>query len=62
MTNEEFHSLLSSEISEIRKAIATDENQWIIKGFVDIFKNVYTITIDTKVISKVLEILLYPIF
>ncbi|MGL5032951.1 MAG: type II restriction endonuclease [Microcystaceae cyanobacterium] len=62
MTSEEFHRILSSEIESIRKAIATEENQWIIKGFVDVFTNVYTITIDTKVISKVLEILLYPTF
>lgn len=30
------------------------------KGFIDIDKNVYTITNDTKVVSKIIEILLIP--
>jgi hypothetical protein len=31
-----------------------------IKGFIDIFKNVYTISSDTKIVSKILEIHLFP--
>lgn len=33
---------------------------WIVKGFIDIAKNIYTISVDTKVISKILELLLFP--
>lgn len=36
------------------------ENQWTIKGFVDVDKNIYTISSDTKVVSKILEIHLFP--
>ncbi len=36
------------------------EGSWTVKGFIDIFKNIYTISLDTKVISKVLEIMLFP--
>ncbi|MHB8212019.1 MAG: type II restriction endonuclease [Acidithiobacillus sp.] len=60
MTNEEFQSLLEKEVSNFKRSISTDEGQWIIKGFIDVFRKVYTITVDTKVVSKVLEILLYP--
>lgn len=38
----------------------TAGNQWVVKGFVDVHKNVYPISGDTKVVSKVIEILLLP--
>ena len=60
MTDTESQELLQQEVTNFRESIATDEGEWIVKGFIDIFKRVYTITIDTKVVSKVLEILLYP--
>lgn len=37
------------------------DKAWIVKGFIDIYKNVYTIFIDTKVISKIIELMLFPI-
>ena len=40
----------------------TNDGEWTIKGFIDIFKNVYTMSSDTKVISKVLELHLFPYF
>ncbi len=36
--------------------------EWTIRGFIDIFKNIYTISSDTKIISKVLELHLFPHF
>ena len=41
--------------------VATDDQQWTVKGFVDAFCNVYTISADTKIVSKILEIHLFPI-
>jgi len=38
------------------------EGEWTVKGFVDVFKNIYTISSDTKVISKILELHLFPHF
>lgn len=49
---QEFTNTLASEIS--------CNNEWTIKGFIDIFKNIYTISSDTKIISKILEIHLFP--
>lgn len=49
-----FTSTLSNEISK--------DGEWTIRGFVDIFKNVYAISADTKVVSKILELHLFPHF
>ena len=38
------------------------DNKWNIRGFIDIFENIYTISQDTKVISKILELHLFPYF
>lgn len=38
----------------------TTNGEWNIKGFIDIFRNVYAFSSDSKVISKILEIHLLP--
>ena len=58
MNKEEFLIALQQEVLQYNKIIATDKGDWIVKGFIDIFKNIYTISVDTKVVSKVIEILL----
>lgn len=60
MTKEEFFTLLSKEVESYKSYLETDSHDWIVKGFIDINKNVYTITNDTKVVSKIIEILLIP--
>ena len=55
-----FYRLLVNEVSTYKSYLETDGNDWIVKGFIDIDKNVYTITNDTKVVSKIIEILLIP--
>jgi hypothetical protein len=62
MTKDKMLPALQKEVAEYNKIIATEKGDWIVKGFIDIYKNVYTITIDTKVVSKVMEILLIPAF
>lgn len=51
---QEFASTLKDKISQ--------NDEWTIKGFIDIFKNVHTVSSDTKIISKVLELHLFPYF
>ena len=53
---------LQNEVANYNKVIATEKGDWIVKGFIDIYKRVYTISIDTKVVSKVIELLLIPAF
>ncbi len=62
MNKHEFLAALQSEILEYNKIIATEKGDWIVKGFIDIYKNIYTISVDTKVVSKVIELLLIPAF
>lgn len=61
MTADIFLEKLQSKLSTFEDAVSTNEKEWIIKGFIDIYKNVYTISIDTKIVSKVLELLLFPL-
>ena len=60
MTKEDFFYLLTEEVKTYKDFLETDSKDWIVKGFIDIDKNVYTITNDTKVVSKIIEILLIP--
>jgi len=39
----------------------TPDGEWTVKGFIDVFKNIYAISVDTKVISKILELMPLPI-
>jgi len=56
----EFKSALKLLAESLQPAVTTADGQWAIKGFLDVFKNVYTITADTKIVSKILEIHLFP--
>lgn len=62
MDKNEFLTLLQKEVAGFNKIVATEKGDWIVKGFIDIYKNIYTISIDTKVVSKVIELLLIPAF
>lgn len=62
MNKDEILLALQKEVEGYNSLIATDEGDWIVKGFIDIYKNIYTISIDTKVVSKVIELLLIPAF
>lgn len=55
-----FEDELRSLLIEIEKSVSTD-NQWNIKGFIDIHKTIFSSSTDTKIISKVMEIQMYPI-
>ncbi len=56
-----FLARLQDKLAVFEDAISTNEREWIIKGFIDIYKNIYTISIDTKIVSKVMELLLFPL-
>ena len=55
-----FQKLLTSEVESYKSLLETKDNDWIVKGFIDINRNIYTITNDTKVVSKIIEIILLP--
>ena len=51
-----------SSFAETLEGFVTQGGEWTIKGFIDVFSNVYTISSDTKVISKILELHIFPKF
>ena len=56
----DFEVVLQKFVETLREYISTPDGQWTIKGFIDVYKNVYTISSDTKIISKILEIHIFP--
>lgn len=54
-----FAKRLKEFAATLSEKISTD-GEWDIRGFIDIFKNIHTISTDTKVISKILELHLFP--
>jgi hypothetical protein len=56
----EFKKLLKEFAATLQPAVSTEDGQWAVKGFLDVFKNVYTISADTKIVSKILEIHIFP--
>jgi len=62
MTSKQFLRNLQAHAESFAKAVATNEGEWIIKGFIDVYRRIYTISVDTKMVSKVLELLLFPMF
>jgi len=57
---EEFRSQLKAFADKLQAHVSTDDGQWTVKGFIDVYQNVYTISSDTKIVSKILEIHLFP--
>ena len=67
MTNQEkighkerFDKALGELVKELKTYVSTDTGEWTVKGFIDIYKNIYTISSDTKIVSKILEIHIFP--
>lgn len=60
MTKAEFANALKKLANTLTERVSTDDGQWSVKGFIDTFRNVYTISSDTKIVSKILEIHLFP--
>lgn len=56
-----FAAALKSFSETLAEKIA-ERDEWTIRGFVDVFKNIYPISSDTKMISKILELHLFPHF
>ncbi len=56
----DFRQKLFAFVEGLKGHVSTEDNQWTIKGFIDVFRNIYTISADTKIVSKILEIHLFP--
>jgi len=49
-------------LDELHQRVCTAEGEWTIKGFIDTEHNIYPMSVDTKVLSKVIELIAFPIF
>lgn len=56
----DFKAKLKAFAATLSAHVSTDDQQWAVKGFNDVYRNIYTITADTKIVSKILEIHLFP--
>jgi hypothetical protein len=57
---EDFKKELDDFSDKLKKYVSTDNGDWTVKGFIDVYKNIYTISSDTKIVSKILEIHIFP--
>lgn len=60
MKNYNFREQLLKYVDEFKQVLSTPAGDWSVKGFIDIAKNIYTISVDTKVISKIIELMMFP--
>jgi Restriction endonuclease EcoRV len=56
----EFTEKLTHFVNSLTQHISGEDKQWTVKGFIDVYRNIYTISADTKIVSKILEIHLFP--
>lgn len=56
----EFKKALDIFTKKLEKYVSTENGDWSVKGFIDVYKNIYTISSDTKIVSKILEIHIFP--
>lgn len=65
MKNESEKLLFTQQLKAFASILGScieQDNEWTVRGFIDIFKNIYTISSDTKLVSKILELHLFPHF
>ncbi len=60
MNKDSFIKLLREEVERYSDIISCDDGTWTVKGFIDIYRRIYTISADTKVISKIIELYIFP--
>ena len=58
-----FEEKLRDFIPELTRSLRSfDNDDWSVKGFIDCYQNIYSISNDTKVISKIIELMVFPKF
>ncbi|NJM51393.1 MAG: restriction endonuclease [Sphingomonadales bacterium] len=60
LAKQQFSKALTEFVGGLAGRVCTPDGQWAVKGFVDAYLNVYSISSDTKVTSKILEIHIFP--
>jgi Restriction endonuclease EcoRV len=55
-----FKTALDKFADNLKRYVSMDNGGWTVKGFIDVYKNIYTVSSDTKIVSKILEIHIFP--
>lgn len=61
MTKKDFILKLRNAVDSFTPFVSTKDGQWVVKGFIDVYKHIYTISTDTKVVSKIIELYIFPL-
>lgn len=61
MELDSFQESLLKHTEYFRKILPAHSGDWSAKGFIDAARNIYTISVDTKVLSKITELMTFPI-
>lgn len=61
MKVKDFRESLLAHFDVFKRTLATKAGDWVVKGFIDVYRNIYTISVDTKVVSKIIELMLFPV-
>ncbi len=56
-----FRTALLDAVQAFAPVLATSTGEWTVKGFIDIYRKIYPLTGDTKVVSKLIELMLFPL-
>lgn len=58
-----FEDRFNEFIPELTESLSIPGSpDWSVKGFIDYYQNIYSISIDTKVVSKIIELMIFPKF
>lgn len=60
MEKQEFIERLRNAVSTFADGVQDDNGAWTVKGFIDTHRDIYTISTDTKVVSKIVELYIFP--
>ena len=61
LTKQDFLGALKTFVNTLEEKISAND-EWTMRGVIDIFEKIYPLPPDTKVISKILELHLFPHF
>ena len=53
MDKKKFETEFSAFLSILNQYVSDESKNWTIKGFIDVYKNIFTISTDTKIIYKI---------
>lgn len=54
---QDFETLIRSHMESFEQAVSNAQGDWLVRGIVDLRRQIFPVPLDTKLISKVLKAL-----